>query len=87
MDDSSAKKVIYGTIYINLFLSIFDRLTQLVYYGTTDFGYDPTKDACLAFILLLPIVNIVMCIFYLFSITKEDNISTKIFIRTGKFTV
>ena len=73
------KILIFFCIYFNLFLALGDRVSQIVYYGLTNFINTTTKGTCLAFILIYPLANIIMITLYL--LTQSDlniTVGTKI---------
>ena len=61
------KILIYISICFNVILAIGDRISQIVYYAITIFLAKTVADTCLAFILIYPIANIILIIFYMLS--------------------
>ena len=63
----SMKTLVFFFVYFNVFLSVADRVTQIVYFSITKFINQTVSNTLLAFIVIYPSVNILMMTLYLLS--------------------
>jgi hypothetical protein len=66
-----SKFIVYFSIYLNSFLAIGDRATQIIYYCLTNFNNSTIQNTCLAFILIIPCSNAVMMTIYLLTVNES----------------